>query len=360
MSALGSVRVNVQVNLHLPPNTGQARSSTIQPSPGRSDSIPTPDGRPLHDSFQEPVAKTVAFKDLEPGEIHFWPPREMRTFSPKEPLSEWRPAEIKDREPEKFRDLAAKGVRDFSPAQIKDVSARELHRDWTPSEIRSFRPWELREVDPQTTHFFRPREMKDVGVKETRDFTPAPLATFKPHRTMDFDPLPFGEFHPREIRFPDPQEIKHLRPAELVDIAPPPTMEPHLPQAIEPWALEPPTPVVYQDLTSKELFVPEPFEPREVERVDLSALDDLTVIPGTKDLDLPGSEAYYHPLGRPQIDTELIKAQGPHDRYLHTTHKQPMSHWHYHYVPVPKDNIPPPRNRNVHFPDRRGLVDATA
>ena len=360
MSALGSVRVNVQVNLHHPPNMGRPRSSPLRQDLNNKPPTPAPDGRPLHSPLEEPTLKSMTFRDFSPGEIHFWPPREMRSFNPKEPLADWRAAEIKDREPEKFRDLAAKEVRDFGPARLKDLSARELKRDWTPREIRSFRPRELREVDPRLTRDFRAKEMKDLGVKKTRDFSPAPLAAFEPMAPKDFKPLPFGEFEPREIRFFEPREVRRLEQMELVDIAPPPTREPPQPKEIDPHALEGPIPVVHQELTPEEPFVPEPFRPREVQRVDFSVLDDLKTIPGIRNLDLPGSEAYYRSLGRPEIDPELVKAQGTHDRYIHTFSKQPMSHWHYHYVPVPKDNIPPPRNRTVHFPDRRGLVDATA
>ena len=201
---------------------------------------------------------------------------------------------------------------------------------------------------------------KSAGEKAPTPMRMMAARGMAPMAPKDFKPLPFGEFEPREIRFFEPREVRRLEQMELVDIAPPPTREPPQPKEIDPHALEGPIPVVHQELTPEEPFVPEPFRPREVQRVDFSVLDDLKTIPGIRNLDLPGSEAYYRSLGRPEIDPELVKAQGTHDRYIHTFSKQPMSHWHYHYVPVPKDNIPPPRNRTVHFPDRRGLVDATA
>ena len=59
------------------------------------------------------------------------------------------------------------------------------------------------------------------------------------------------------------------------------------------------------------------------------------------------------------IDPAPARTCRDRDRVIHKYSRRAASHWHYHYKPVPAEEVQPPRNRNVVLPRKGGILDAT-
>jgi hypothetical protein len=74
-------------------------------------------------------------------------------------------------------------------------------------------------------------------------------------------------------------------------------------------------------------------------------------------VDLPGAGAYRQPIRPLLLEASVAEAYRDTTIVSHTYEHQPMSHFHYHYQAVPVDDIPPPRNRNVHLPVKGPIIN---
>ncbi len=227
--------------------------------------------------------------------------------------------------------------------ETREVPSREIR----PKEMKEAAPLRFQEIEPQELHSRDPK-LPDPPSPETLSVrtskTLEPIQS-RPREPKDLEPEPFRELEltpldPRELKprlryeemFFRPRALRDVEPFARADLAPAELKAPR-----EGWAR-------MKEIDTPRVAVSGEPHPRG-ETVPL--------------LDLPDSETYRHTPRVQEINPRLAQSYKGKYQVVHKYSHEPMSHWHYHYNPVPADDVQPVRNRNVVLPRIGGVLDRT-
>ncbi len=196
-------------------------------------------------------------------------------------------------------------------AVSKPVQAVQPKAEPIPVRISNSRPPER----------FKPQELKvpEVGPVQAPEISSVDPRGLKPKSGF-------------EEMFFKPKEIRNFRPAELVDVDPKLT-------ELSVGAGEAAAAVQAAKASAPEIRVP------QGQKVEV--------------MDLPDQDTYRYQPRIAEISPRVGEAYRKKEQVIHTFSHDSISHWHYHYNPVPADDVQPPRNRSIVLPRKGGILNQT-